>query len=347
MPDVKVEALMAKLASGKALPAILLYGDDVYLRKSCRDKLVETYVPEAARDWALARYSAADGEWDDALQRAVTVPMLATHQVVIIEGVEAIDDLSEDARDSATESLKNYLADPAPFTVLVLEAAALDGRKSLSRLLSEKAIKVALTMDDAQAAALAVSTAREFGVELSPDAADLLVVATNSEPARIRIEAEKLSLYAQGEGKITAANVAELVFAARKFTVWEVGDLLAESKRDAALVFLEGLLRDGEQPATIVGALAWMYRKLIEARELPPRANGYQASRFLQMNPESAERAIRQARRFSIHQLTSGIAALAEADSMLKSGVRDPRAVLEFLITQLAAPPQKSKSPAA
>jgi len=347
MADMKLDALLGKLASGKPVPAILLYGEDVYLRKLCRDKLIETYVPAAARDWALARFSAADGEWDQAFGRAVTVPMLAPHQVVIVERVEAIDDLGEDARESAIETLKNYLADPAPFTVLVLEASVLDGRKGLSRLLAEKAVKVTLAMDSEQAAALAVSSAKEFGVELEPRAARLLVEAVNSEPARIRVEIEKLSLYAQAKGKISANDVEELVVSARKFTVWEMGDLLVESRTDAALLFLDGLLRDGEQPPMLVGALAWMYRKLIEAREIPPRMNKFQAARQLQMNPDSAERAMSQSRRFSIRQLTAGLAALADADSLLKSGVANPRASMEFLVTRLAAPSASSKSSAA
>jgi DNA polymerase-3 subunit delta len=173
-------------------------------------------------------------------------------------------------------------------------------------------------------------------MEISSDAACLLVEATNAEAARIQMEIEKLSLYAQGTGKIAMKDVESLVVSARKYTVWEFGELLVDARRDEALVFLEGLLRDGEQPPQIIGALAWMYRKLIEARELSPRINGYQATRQLQMNSESAERAIRQSRKFSLRQLTGGLAALADADNLLKSGVADPRAAMEFLITQLA-----------
>ena len=55
--------------------------------------------------------------------------------------------------------------------------------------------------------------------------------AVNAEPARIRVEIEKLSLYAQAKGKISASDVEELVVSARKFTVWEMGDLLVELRR--------------------------------------------------------------------------------------------------------------------
>ena len=88
-------------------------------------------------------------------------------------------------------------------------------------------------------------------------------------------------------------------------------------------------------------------RKLIEARDIPPRMNKFQAARQLQMNPDSAERAMSQSRRFSIVQLTNGLAALADADSLLKSGVANPRAAMEFLVTRLAAPAANANSSAA
>ncbi len=55
------------------------------------------------------------------------------------------------------------------------------------------------------------------------------------------------------------------------------------------------------------------------------------------MNPESAELALRHSRRIPQEQLLAGIAALYEADNLLKSGVANPRAVMEFLVTRLIA----------
>jgi DNA polymerase-3 subunit delta len=174
-------------------------------------------------------------------------------------------------------------------------------------------------------------------VEIERAAAALLAEILNSEPARIRIEIDKLAAYVQGRGRITAADVEELVVAARKNTVWQLADMLATRKRNAALAFLDNLLREGEQPIGVVGALAWMYRKLIEARELPPGTNGFQAARQLGMRPDAAETAVRQAHRIPKKDLLAGLVALAEADSQLKSSNPNPRALMEFLIVRLTS----------
>src|SRR6202021_2681561 len=101
----------------------------------------------------------------------------------------------------------------------------------------------------------------------------------------------------------------------KKTTVGEVADMLASRQQSKALEFLERLLRDGEEPLQMLGALTWMYRKLIEAREVPGLSNGYQAARAMGMGREQAELALQSARKIGKPRLLSGLAALKDADS--------------------------------
>jgi DNA polymerase-3 subunit delta len=337
MAQVSPDKLLDALTRGKPVPAVVLLGSDSYLRTMCRNKIIDQYVAEGVRDWAVARVSPREIGWDEILQRAQMLPMLAPRQVLIIEDAESVEKLGEKSRDAVMESLEAYFDSPAPFTVLVFEADALDGRLKFSKLLNEKALVVSLTIGTESAAALAVEMAKEAGGEIEREAAVLLADILNGEPARIRIELEKLATYKNGQGRIAVADVEALVIAARKNTVWQLADMLANRQRDAALHFLDNLLREGEQPLGIVGALAWMYRKLIEARDLPVHTSGFQGARQLQMNPQAAEAAIRQAHRIEKKDLLAGLVALAEADSKLKSSNPNPRAFMEFLVARLTA----------
>ena len=351
MPESSPTQLLERLAKGKPIPAIVLLGTDPYLRDMCRNGIIQAYVPDAVRDWALARISVQGGDWSELFQRAETLPMLAQLQVVIIDGAETIevkkrddDDTaesgdSEDADDPRKETLQAfsaYLDQPAPFTILLFEVPKLDKRQRLYKILNEKAVIVELTIGD-QAPQFAAQMAQELGAEIEPAAATLLADITNREPALMRMELQKLSLYVQGRGKITTAAVKELVPNARKNTVWELADMIATRRRDHALQFLDNLLREGEEPVALVGVLSWMYRKLIEARDLPATMRGFQAARPLGMRPDSAEAAIRNAHRMSKENLRAGLVALAETDSQLKSSNPDKRATMEFLIARLTS----------
>jgi DNA polymerase III subunit delta len=337
MAAISAERLIERLATGKPVAAVVLLGTDFYLREMSRKKIVEVCVPESARDWAVTRCSAREAGWAEILGRAETLPMMAPRQVIIVEEAESMEKLGEKARDEVLEMLGKYFERPAPFTVLLLEVAGLDGRQRFFKLLSEKGLIVELSIGPESAAALVVQMAKDAGAEIERDAAAMLAEILNAAPARMRVEIEKLATYVKGRGRIAQADVEALVVAARKNTVWQLTEMLASRKRAAALEFLDNLLREGEQPIMIVGALAWMYRKLIEARDLPVHFNGFQASRTLGMRPEAAETAVRQAHRIPKKDLLAGLAALAEADSQLKSSNPNPRAMMEFLVARLTS----------
>jgi DNA polymerase-3 subunit delta len=344
MAALSPHELLARLAKGKPIPGILLVGGDSYLRDLCRAKLIDAYVPEGARDWGVRKFSADDDDVSAILGQAQTMPMLAPQQVIVVSDVEAWERLGDDSRDSLVKQLSEYLDRPAPYTVLVFEAAALDQRMRLAKMFAEKTVTVSveLSADPAERARLAVplslEMAKELGAALDQDAAEELCDLLNGELAAIRTELEKLSAYAGDRRRITRADVDLLVISARKYEVWDLADMLAARQPAQALEFLDRLLREGEAAPALLGGLAWMYRKLLEAQELPSGTVGWQAASRLKMRSDAAELAVRQSRKFPRSQLTNGLIALYEADSRLKSGGTNQRAVMEFLVTQLASP---------
>lgn len=344
MAPLSPHELLARLANGKPIPGILLVGGDSYLRDLCRAKLIDAYVAEGARDWGVRRFSADDDDVSAILGQAQTMPMLAPQQVIFVSEVEAWERLGDDSRDSLVKQISGYLDNPAPYTVLVFEAAALDQRMRLAKMFAEKTVTVSveLSTDPAERARLAVplsvQMAKELGAVLEPDSAEELCDILNGELAAIRTELEKLSAYAGERRKITRADVDLLVISARKYEVWDLADMLAARQPAQALEFLDRLLREGEAAPALLGGLAWMYRKLLEAQELPAGTVGWQAASRLKMRSDAAELAVRQSRKFPKSQLTTGLIALYEADSRLKSGGTNQRAVMEFLVTQLASP---------
>jgi len=341
MAKLSTDEFLERLGKGKAIPAVLLLGDEPYLRDACRKQLIEKFVPEAARTWAVSRFSADNGEIQVATDQAQTLPMLSPQQVVFLEEAEAIEKLGEKARDEAVKTLEAYLENPAPFTVLVIEASGLDQRMRLAKLLMEKALVVEVGLGEnldervAAAAVLAKSLAKEHGIEFEKGAAEDLAEFVGGDLMRLKMEVDKLATFAGEREIVKRQDVAALVVSEKSATIWEVADLLASRQPQKALEFFERLLREGEEPVQMLGAMAWMYRKLVEATEVRA-ANGWQAARALGMRPEQAELAIQSARKISKERLLDGIKALREADNRLKGGTKDPHSVMEFLVWELS-----------
>jgi DNA polymerase III subunit delta len=347
MPEMTAGRLFQILAAPAGRkpkpPCIVLAGEDAYLREFSRKGIVAACFPEGAPEWAVVRASIREEGLEHILSMAQSYPMLAPRQVIFALELEALEELEEKARDAAREKLEAYCDDPAPFTVLVLEAASLDQRTKLSKLLAEKAAIVSLDLKEdvrgktQDALPVIARMAQDAGVEIDAEAAAQLADCLDGGLERIAPEVAKLAAYAGDAKRITAADVALLVPAAKLYTVWQLAEILAAGERSRALVFLDSLLREGEEPAGLVGAMAWMYRKLIEVQELPPGINPYAAAGKLRMRPDTVALAQRQSRALPRERLLRGLSALAAADSRLKSGNRAPRAVLEFLITELTA----------
>ena len=342
MARMSAEEFLEKLGKGKSAPAILLLGDETYLRDSCRAALIEKFVPEAARAWAVSRFSADRGEAQAALEQCQTLPMLSSKQVVFLEEAETIEKSGEKARDEFVKGVVAYLENPAPFTVLVIEAEELDMRMMLGKRLAELTLVVEVGLGErledrvGVAAGLAKTLAREQRVEFEKGAAEDLAELVNGNLMRLKTEVEKLATYASERKTIRREDVAALVISEKSTTIWEVADLLASRQPRKALEFVDRLLREGEEPVMMVGGMAWMYRKLVEASELRGVTNGWQAARALSMRPEQAEVAIQSARKIPKERLLEGLKALAEADSKLKGGAQDVRAVMEFLVWRLS-----------
>jgi DNA polymerase-3 subunit delta len=344
MASISAEQLVARLAQGKPLAAVLLYGPDAFLRETCREQIIEKIVEPAARQWAVQHYSGSEDSLEVVVGRARMMPMLAPRQVIVYSELESLEPSGESKskKDDPADILREYLASPAPFTVLVLEASELDKRTKLSKLLLEEVpvVDASLPEDPAERLRVASRLTRQMAAQqkgaIEDDAAEELADLCNGDLAAIRAELAKLVTYAGPDCKISRADVEALVVAEKKYSVWELADVLASGQLSRALLFLDQLLREGEEPPALVGALAWTFRKLLEAKDLGRGVSEGQAMGRLGMRPDAARTALRQAQKVSRGQLVNALRALYETDNRLKSGTRDDRAVMEFLMAQLA-----------
>src|SRR3989442_1147171 len=217
MARISQKELLARLEKGKLIPAILLLGEERYLRDACRAQLIEKFVREASRAWALSRSSADRGETQAALEQAQTLPMLARLQIVFLEEAEAIEKFVEKNREEAVAQLEAYLEDPAPFTVFVAEATGLDQRMKLGKLLAEKTLVVecglgeSLNERQAAAVALARAIAKEQEVEFEKGAAEDLAEFVAADLLRLETEIDKLATYSPERKLIRRDEASALV----------------------------------------------------------------------------------------------------------------------------------------
>ena len=354
MAALSAEQLVARLTQRKPVPAVLLLGPDAFLRESCRERIIDALVEPAARQWAVQYFSGAEDSLETVVGRARMMPMLAPRQVIVYSEMEEIGPPTEgkSKKDDPSDLLRGYLQSPAPYTVLVLEAADLDKRFKLTKLLLEEVPVVAaeLPKDPGERLEAATQIARQMAAgekaTIEGDAARELADLCNCDLAMVRSELAKLITYAGPEHAISLADVEALVVAEKKYEVWDLTDVLADGELETALTFLDQLLREGAELPAVVGAMARTFRNLLEIRDMGRGATAWQVAGQLRMPPKAAERAIQQARKLTREDLVRALGLLYDADSRLKSGARDDRAIMEFLVTELAGNHRAAKKTA-
>lgn len=343
MPAISPDVLINQLVKNNTHPALLVLGTDAYLRDALRERAIDAAVEPATRAWTVSKFSVEEGEFTQALAQARTVPMLARRQVVILTDLQKLDEIPEEKRDAAIKDLSSYFADAAPFTILILEAKALDQRTKLTKMLFDHSLVVAaeLPMDVAErtraAAMLATKMARDRNSAIDDAAAEELADLCNGDLAAMQSEIEKLATYAGVGRSIRREDVEALVVSEKKYSVWELADVLAGRQRARAFHFLVNVLQQGEGAPGLIAAMAWMYRKLLEAQQLSPHMSVFDAAGRLGMRRPTAELAMRNARKIPRQQLVRGLRTLYDADSRLKSGAKNDREIMEVVLAQLTA----------
>jgi len=310
--------------------AHLIEGEDSYLRQKIRGELIEQFVPqEEARVFAVQEFSLSRTRLQE-IERAASAPtLLSPRQVLVLREVEKLGDEDLERLEALLDSLPE-------FTVLIFEEGQLDKRTRAARLLSARCeLHPADSPEGAEAVRAAEQWAKKIGLKLSRERAEDLVFVLGPDQGRLHAELEKLRAYVGGAREVTMDDLAAVVVAARQFSVFDMVDFLAERRRTEALALLERLLAQGENPIGLVGLLAWRYRQLLTARELPAGLPSYRAAAILRAPQSRVAQLLRQARKFQPEELRQGLAALADADEALKSSSPDPKAVVELLVVQL------------
>jgi len=104
--------------------------------------------------------------------------------------------------------------------------------------------------------------------KLPANGASMLIDLVDCEFGRMDQELQKLALYADKKGKVTADQVAEVVGGWRTRTMWDAIGAACDGETDEALRLLDQLLKMGEHPLALFGQLSWSLRRYSTATEV-------------------------------------------------------------------------------
>ena len=183
-------------------------------------------------------------------------------------------------------------------------------------------------------------TARERGLNLPEQGAELLFERFGRELRQQVNEIEKLALYAgdDQEGDISLEDMEQVLGGGSVQDRFRFTDALQAGRTEAALASLELLLRDGESPQAL---MALLYRLVIQIQLAQAHRGDEPLYEVLRVPRRVADDLARAAGRFQPAELRAILRQLAEMDLRMKTTRIPDRAALSSLALLLGTPGER------
>lgn len=312
---------------------------NIYFICGDEDFLVEQEVKSLkarliSGDRPSIEYFEGEFDLDELFAVASNLDMFASSKVIFIKNPEALAESSLD-EEQLEKWGKILIETPGNVVLVIYTYIQPDKRSQLFKLICKKAqiqeFKQLNFWESDKLLAWITQYAKSQGKDLSRGAAQLMLEIVGPNMRAIASEVAKLATYAGTRGMINEEDVLSIV-SEGQINIFKLREALESRELNASLLYLQKLLKNKEDPIKLLGFIASNFRRLLEVKALQQsRASQEQISDYFGKSPYMAKKYVVAANRFSIEELKSFLAGLADTDLKLKSG-RPAQLTLEMLL---------------
>jgi DNA polymerase-3 subunit delta len=327
-------------------PVCAAYGDEPFLRRQVLLELRRAVLGGDEGDISLTSFDGPTAEFRSVAKELLTLAMFGPRRLVVV-------DEADEFVGRYRQALEDYVARPAASGILLLDLRTFPSNTRLFKAVNAQglAIDCSLPAKSAELEAFVrkwlVAWAKQtHKVQLSSNAADLLVERVGPELGLLDQELAKLALMAGNDKKITPELVQRMGGGWCAKTTWDMLDLALDGNATEALRQIDRLLAAGEAPVGLLAQISASLRRLAAATRLVLQAET--AGRRIGVAPALEQVGVNrfylkkteaQLKRLTRHRGKLLYRWLLEADLDLKGDSQiPPRLILERLIVRLAAP---------
>lgn len=336
-----VDWFTAEEAVGRrgAAPVYVLFGTERYLMRTFVDCVAARLAADTGATVDVNRYSFEDEGCQSAVAGCQTVSLFASASVEVLENCTALLSSGKGKSDKAdTSALEDYITEPIEGHVLVVTAYGekMDERKKLVKALRTHSTVVDCNSPKEAAAVKildSVAVKRTIGV----DRPVLTELYRRSGTLSMAVsDLEKVATYVGGR-TVTLEDLSEVVTAPPEDDIFAWIDLAIRGRAQKALHQLDDLLLAGNDLFAILALLARQWRLIAYAKEAAARdETPRDLAARIGVHPYALKVAGDQSHGLSLRVAEDMLLLVADAEWALKTGRREARTTLEWLILAFA-----------
>lgn len=325
---VKKRQLDEDIAGGHFRPVYLICGEEAYLRRWNRDRLVRAALGEGGE---MNRTCFAGKNIDPVqlVDLARTVPFFAERRVLLIENSGFFE--------SGCPELADYLAAPEETSVLIFVETKVDRRTGLYKAMTKNnGFELSCDAQDEQTLRKwIVKRFSDEGKSISQATAAMLLSRVGNDMFCLAAEMEKLICYGMDRTEITAADVEAVCAGWITGRIFDMTDAIAAGDTDRALAVYAEMLAQKEPAQRISALIIRQLNLMLQAGELSRAGKrGRELGEMLSLHEYVAGKYAGWAARYRPGELARLLSRAAAQDAAVKTGRLDAGLAVEMLIIQ-------------
>lgn len=224
-------------------------------------------------------------------------------------------------------SLTDYLASPAPDTVLALVAEEAKKGSPLAKACAKSGEILVYDVPKRRLAEWVAKQLADRGVEADAEACRVLVEIVGEDPEELAAEVDKLATWSGGE-RIGTNEVEQLAAGCAEVPGYELTDAWGRRDVRGALAACQTLLERSPDPVSravpgLVGLLVGHVGRVRSVQALVEEGlSAREIASRLKRHPFYVEKLVAQARNYGVEELRDAIVRLAALDHAVKGGSR-------------------------
>ncbi|MBS6956618.1 MAG: DNA polymerase III subunit delta [Enterocloster asparagiformis] len=307
-------------------PVYLLFGDEVFLKKSYKNRL-----KEAVTGGDTMNYNYYEGKGinvPEILGMADTMPFFAEKRLILVEDSGFFKGGGE------AERLAEYLPGIPETTCLLFVETEVDKRSKLYKAVKKYGYAAEMARQEpAQLARWAAGVLSREGKKITGRTMDLLLSKAGDDMENILSELDKLISYTLGRDVITDADVEAVCITQVTNKIFDMITAISNRQTRKAMDLYEDLLTLKEPPMRILFLIARQFNQILQVKEL--MGKGMDKSTIaskLKLAPFVAGKIMLQAKSFTREQIFSYVNLCVDAEEAVKTGKLQDRLAVELLI---------------
>ena len=312
-------------------PIYYLMGEESYYIDRIADYMAETILTEEEKEFNQMILYASDTELSTIINAAKRYPMMAEHQVIIVKEAQNIKNLDE---------LSFYLQKPQPSTILVFchKNGTLDKRKKVTLEIEKAGVLFeSKKMKETQLPGFITTYLKKKGIDIEPEASQLIAESIGSDLNRISSELDKLFLSLSPQQKRVNSELVERhIGISKDFNNLELRNALIEKdvfKANQIIKYFEENPKSNPIQMTL-SMLFNFYSNLMLAYYAPEKNEQGRAAQLGLKNPWQARDYMKAMSKYSAVKVMYIISDIRECDARSK-GVGNPSTSSGDLLKEL------------